>query len=305
MSNTKRILVAFILTILFVSSSIHCRTTSNIISGFESKDNDHMCFNTSPCIEGGAKGCDEFCTRMGFAHGHCPPEKALKSDKEYFSVPSFPDRVEFTKPQVPVETNASGDRKEVMDIRMEADDTSYGVIANTFQDLEPAYLKDYKEARAGKVWSIGPVSLCNKMGEDKAERGSQAAIDPDECLKWLDSKQKRSVIYICLGSICNLPLAQLKELGLGLEVLKVGVSVGVEEVMKFGEEEEIGVLVDREGVKKVVEELMGESDDAKERRRRVKELGELAHKAMEEGGSSHDNISFLLQDIMQHVKSKN
>ncbi|KAG7638746.1 UDP-glycosyltransferase 73C2 [Arabidopsis thaliana] len=323
---------------------------------------------------------------------------ALKSDKEYFLVPSFPDRVEFTKLQVTVKTNFSGDWKEIMDEQVDADDTSYGVIVNTFQDLESAYVKNYTEARAGKVWSIGPVSLCNKVGEDKAERGNKAAIDQDECIKWLDSEDVESVLYVCLGSICNLPLAQLRELGLGLEatkrpfiwvirgggkyhelaewilesgfeertkersllikgwspqmlilshpavggflthcgwnstlegitsgvplitwplfgdqfcnqklivqVLKAGVSVGVEEVLKWGEEESIGVLGDKEGVKKAVDEIMGESDEAKERRKRVRELGELAHKAVEEGGSSHSNIIFLLQDIMQQVESK-
>nr|AVW82178.1 UDP-glucosyltransferase UGT73C22 [Barbarea vulgaris subsp. arcuata] len=320
--------------------------------------------------------------------------KNLKSDKEYFLVPSFPDIVEFTKPQVPVETNASGDWKEFLEAMVEAEDTSYGVIVNTFQELEPAYVKDYKEARAGKVWSIGPVSLCNKIEADKAERGNKAAIDQEECLKWLDSKEEGSVLYVCLGSICNLPLAQLKELGIGLEesqrpfiwvirgwekynelsewmlesgfeervkdrgllikgwspqmlvlshpsvggflthcgwnstlegitsgvplltwplfadqfcneklvvqVLKVGVRAGVEDPMSWGEEEKVGVLLDKEGVKKAVEELMGESDDAKERRKRVKELGELAHKAVEEGGSSHSNITLFLQDISQY-----
>nr|AVW82184.1 UDP-glucosyltransferase UGT73C23 [Barbarea vulgaris subsp. arcuata] len=317
----------------------------------------------------------------------------LKSDKEYFWIPNFPDRVEFTKPQVPVRINASGDWKVFLDEMVKAEETSYGVIVNTFQELEPAYVKDFQEARAGKVWSIGPVSLCNKIEADKAERGNKAAIDQDECLKWLDSKEGGSVLYVCLGSICNLPLVQLIELGLGLEesqrpfiwvirgwekynelsewisesgfeervkdrgllirgwapqvlilshpsvggflthcgwnstlegitsgvplltlplfgdqfcnqklivqVLKVGVSAGVEEVMGWGEEEKIGVLVDKERVKKTVEEVMGESDDAKERRRRVKELGKLAHKAVEEGGSSHSNITLFLQDMCQ------
>uniref|UniRef100_A0A1J3K4G5 UDP-glycosyltransferase 73C2 n=2 Tax=Noccaea caerulescens TaxID=107243 RepID=A0A1J3K4G5_NOCCA len=336
---------------------------------------------------------------MHILHRNLEILEALKSDREYFLVPGFPDRVELTKPQIPLQTNATGDWKVFLDEQVEADETSYGVIVNTFQDLESAYLKDYKEARAGKVWSIGPVSLCNKMGTDIAERGNKAAIDQDECLKWLDSKDKRSVLYVCLGSICNLPLAQLRELGLGLEesqrpfiwvirgsekynelavwilesgfeertrergllikgwspqililshpavggflthcgwnstlegitlgvpqltwplfgdqfcnqklvmqVLKAGVRAGVEEAMKWGEEEEIGVLVDKEGVKKAVEELMAESDDAKERRKRVKELGKLAHKAVEEGGSSHSNITFFLQDIVTHTQSKN
>ncbi|KAL0720954.1 hypothetical protein Bca4012_035553 [Brassica carinata] len=324
----------------------------------------------------------------------------VKSDKEYFYVPSFPDRVQFTKPQVPVRTNEkAGDWTDFLDEMVEAETTSYGVIMNTFQELEPAYVKDYKEARDGRVWSIGPVSLCNKVGSDKAERGNKAVIGQEECFKWLDSKEEGSVLYVCLGSICNLPLSQLKELGIGLEksqrpfiwvirgwekynelaewflesgfeervegrgllikgwapqvlilshpsvggflthcgwnstlegitsgvplltwplfgdqfsnqklavqVLKVGVGAGIEEVMKWGEEEKIGVLVDSEGVKKAVDELMGDGDDAKERRRRSKELGELAHMAVDEGGSSHSNITFLLQDISQLSQSKN
>ncbi|WZY92213.1 hypothetical protein YC2023_064542 [Brassica napus] len=72
-------------------------------------------------------------------------------------------------------------------------------------------------------------------------------------------------------------------------VLKVGVGAGIEEVMKWGEEE-IGVLVDNEGVKKAVEELMGAGDDAKERSRRAKELGKLSHRAMYEEGSSYSKF---------------
>ncbi|KAG2332637.1 hypothetical protein Bca52824_003817 [Brassica carinata] len=74
---------------------------------------------------------------------------------------------------------------------------------------------------------------------------------------------------------------------------------------KIAKRGKIGVLVDKEGVKRAVEELMGDCDDAKERRRRAKELGELAHKAVEEGGSSHANITLLLEDIMEQVKSRN
>ncbi|CAN8242241.1 unnamed protein product [Cochlearia groenlandica] len=89
-----------------------------------------------------------------------------------------------------------------------------------------------------------------------------------------------------------------------VEVLKAGVKADVEQPMKWVEEEKIGVLVDKEDVKKAVEDLMGESDEAKERRRRVKDLGVLAHKAVEEGGSSHSNITLLLQYIMQQAQAK-
>ncbi|KAG2285445.1 hypothetical protein Bca52824_045049 [Brassica carinata] len=300
----------------------------------------------------------------------------IESDKEYFTVPNFPDKVEFTKSQIPMITQGAGVWKEILDGMDEGDNTSYGVIVNTFEELEPAYVRDYKKVKAGKVWSVGPVSLCNKEGVDQAEREIKLTL-----IKGV------SVLYICLGSICNLPLSQLKELGLGLEesqrpfiwvirgwekydellewlsesgfkerikergllirgwspqmlilshpavggflthcgwnstlegitsgvplltwplfgdqfcneklavqVLKVGVRAGVEDSMSWGEEEKIGVLVDKEGVKKAVEALM-----------ESKSL-EIAHKAVDEGGSSHSNITLLLQDIMQQAQIKN
>ncbi|CAA7041978.1 unnamed protein product [Microthlaspi erraticum] len=75
-----------------------------------------------------------------------------------------------------------------------------------------AYVKDFKEARAGKVWSIGPVSLCNKVGADKAERGNKSDIDQGECLKWLDSKEEVGVICLPWKHLQS-SLSQLKELG--------------------------------------------------------------------------------------------
>ena len=45
---------------------------------------------------------------------------------------------------------------------------SYGIIMNTFEELELAYVKEYKKARMDKVWCVGHVLLCNKNDLDKA-----------------------------------------------------------------------------------------------------------------------------------------
>ncbi|CAH8252451.1 unnamed protein product [Arabidopsis lyrata] len=73
MAITKKNLIAFVLAILLVISYVHCRTTSDIVSGFGIKEDDHVCFNTSPCLpeQGGEKGCIAFCTRQKFTTGHC------------------------------------------------------------------------------------------------------------------------------------------------------------------------------------------------------------------------------------------
>ncbi|VYS60247.1 unnamed protein product [Arabidopsis thaliana] len=324
--------------------------------------------------------------------------KMIESNDEYFDLPGLPDKVEFTKPQVSVLQPVEGNMKESTAKIIEADNDSYGVIVNTFEELEVDYAREYRKARAGKVWCVGPVSLCNRLGLDKAKRGDKASIGQDQCLQWLDSQETGSVLYVCLGSLCNLPLAQLKELGLGLEasnkpfiwvirewgkygdlanwmqqsgfeerikdrglvikgwapqvfilshasiggflthcgwnstlegitagvplltwplfaeqflneklvvqILKAGLKIGVEKLMKYGKEEEIGVMVSRECVRKAVYELMGDSEEAEERRRKVTELSDLANKALEKGGSSDSNITLLIQDIMEQSQNQ-
>ncbi|CAA7057622.1 unnamed protein product [Microthlaspi erraticum] len=205
----------------------------------------------------------------------------------------------------------------------EADKTSYGVIVNTFQELEPAYVKDYKEARSGKAWSIGPVSLCNKLKElglglEESKRpfiwvirgwekykelvsGSRRAVSKKESkTEDLSSRMVSSNDYP-FTSFCwrvlNALRMELNSRGDNLWSTAAYMAAICRPILQ----REIG----RAGVKKAVEELMGESDDATERRRRAKELGELAHKAVEEGGSSHSNITLLLEDIMQLAQSKN
>nr|WBW48318.1 UDP-glycosyltransferase [Astragalus membranaceus] len=88
-----------------------------------------------------------------------------------------------------------------------------------------------------------------------------------------------------------------------VEVLKVGVKVGVKSPIKWGEEEVTSVLVKKEDVEKGIKELMDETnDESEERRKRIIELAGMAKKAVEIGGSSHSNVTLLIQDIMQKTK---
>lgn len=82
------------------------------------------------------------------------------------------------------------------------------------------------------------------------------------------------------------------------QILKIAVRVGIENPMKWGEEGKIGVLVKKENVKVAVEKLM-DGEESEARRERARELGEMARRAVEEGGSSHLYITLLIQDIMQ------
>ena len=321
------------------------------------------------------------------------------SDSEHFKIPGLPDQIEFTKAQLPGDFNPSSnqDMKDIREKVREAAVGAYGVLVNSYEELEPAYLKEYKKIKGEKIWCIGPVSLCNKDSLDKAQRGNKASTDENKCLKWLDSWAPGSVIYACLGSLNRLTPEQLIELGLGLEaskmpfiwvirggykkeemekwlledgfeervkgrgflirgwapqvlilshpaiggflthcgwnstlegicggipmitwplfgeqffnekfivhVLEIGVRVGVEVVIHLGEEEKFGVLVKRENIKEAVGMVMGEGEEKEKRRERVRQLAEMAKKAIEEGGSSYLNITLLLEDIRQAAKN--
>ncbi|KAL3628432.1 hypothetical protein CASFOL_027478 [Castilleja foliolosa] len=142
----------------------------------------------------------------------------ISSETEYFVIPDLPDRIEITKAQIRGTANQipkewAEIRKQMRDADMEA----FGTVANTFEELEPEYVKRYAKVKSTKVWCIGPVSLCNEDELDKVERGNKSSIDEHECLKWLDLQKSSSVIFVCLGSLSRLATAQLVELGLGLE----------------------------------------------------------------------------------------
>ncbi|GJZ58131.1 UDP-glycosyltransferase 73E1-like protein [Tanacetum coccineum] len=83
-----------------------------------------------------------------------------------------------------------------------------------------------------------------------------------------------------------------------VEILKIGVRIGVEIPVPFGDEDKHGVLVQKEDIKTAVECLMDKEDEeGKQRRKRAGELAEMAKTAMAEGGSSYINVSSLIQDI--------
>ncbi|XP_057471644.1 anthocyanidin 3-O-glucosyltransferase 4-like [Actinidia eriantha] len=320
----------------------------------------------------------------------------VTSDSDYFMLPGLPHKIELTKAQLPgFNPSSSSGLKNVSDQIRKAEKDVYGVVVNTFEELEAEYVKGYKKAKGERVWCIGPVSMCNKEVLDKAERGNKASIDEHHCLKRLDSRDPGSVIYACLGSLSLNDSTNDRdrvEIGLGLEesnrpfiwvfrensdglekwmleggfeertedrgllirgwapqvlilshpsigaffthcgwnstleggcaggpmmtwpmfaeqfcneklivrVLRIGVSMGVEVPIRWGEEEKVGVLVQKDSVKEGIDELMDGGIEGEERRRRARQLGELANRATEEAGSSYLNITMLIKDIMEY-----
>ncbi|GJW13994.1 hypothetical protein Tco_0018127 [Tanacetum coccineum] len=117
----------------------------------------------------------------------------VSSDSEPFIVPHLPHKI------------------------IEAEVTSYGVVINSFYELEPQYARHYREAVKKKAWHIGPVSLCSKNKEDTLERGEKSGTNGQECLRWLDSKARDSVVYVGFGTMVTVTSSQLYEIAMGLE----------------------------------------------------------------------------------------
>ncbi|KAI3470164.1 hypothetical protein Pfo_026827 [Paulownia fortunei] len=148
---------------------------------------------------------------------HANVQESVVSDSEPFLVPDIPHKIEFTKAQLPeTMTKGSDGVNEVIDQIREAQKSAQGTLVNSFEELEPWYVEGCKKEK-GKVWCIGPVSLCNMELSERSSRWNKASIDEHYCLTWLDSMKPKSVIYACFGSLCRISVPQIKEIGLGLE----------------------------------------------------------------------------------------
>lgn len=144
------------------------------------------------------------------------PYKSVESDTDAFIMPNLPHMIEMTRQQVPNYLK-DGSEIKLMEQILKSELASYGIVVNSFHELEPAYSEHYTKVMGRKAWQVGPVSLCNRDTVDKAERGQKASISEHECLNWLDSKGTNSVLYICFGTQSRFSAAQLMEIARALE----------------------------------------------------------------------------------------
>lgn len=313
-------------------------------------------------------------------------------DFEPFVVPNLPRRIEISKAQAPG-WFPGPDFADVRNKAVEAEASADGIVVNTFYELEPEFVEQYRKVIGKPVWPIGPLSLYNKDVASKATRGKKSSIDEQQVLSWLDSMEPQSVIFVNFGSIVRTKSSQLIEIGCGLEasnvpfiwvikddekcpgfekwisegfeertkerslviigwapqvlilshpsiggfvthcgwnstleaisagvpmitwphfadqflneklvvqVLNIGVAVGVK-VPVYLVKEDL-VLVKREELEKAISSLMDGGEECKERRDRATMLSRNALKAMDEKGSSYENLSLLVEYIIQRSK---
>nr|AFJ52948.1 UDP-glycosyltransferase 1 [Linum usitatissimum] len=142
--------------------------------------------------------------------------KKVESESDpFFMDIGISNRFRFTKMQLPPCLKGEEVESRLVEFRdriEESEAKSYGVVVNSFHELEAEYAEYYRNVIGRKAWFVGPVSLI-----DNNNVMDQAAIDGGKCLKWLDSKKPNSVIYICFGSISTMSDAQLVEIAAAIE----------------------------------------------------------------------------------------
>ncbi|KAI3845397.1 hypothetical protein MKW98_029048 [Papaver atlanticum] len=83
-------------------------------------------------------------------------------------------------------------------------------------------------------------------------------------------------------------------------VVKMGTSLGPKE-HNWLDSENVS-LVKNDKIEMVVSWLMGDGEEAKDMRKRAKEISEMAKKSVEEGGSSYADLTSLIEEMRTYTK---
>ncbi|XP_006646297.2 anthocyanidin 5,3-O-glucosyltransferase-like [Oryza brachyantha] len=90
-----------------------------------------------------------------------------------------------------------------------------GILVNSFEWLEARALEAIRGGHclptgrsAPEIYCVGPLVDGGKIGESGGRY---------ECLEWLDSQPKQSVVFLCFGSRGTFSMAQLSEMARGIE----------------------------------------------------------------------------------------
>uniref|UniRef100_A0ACD5VJ07 Uncharacterized protein n=1 Tax=Avena sativa TaxID=4498 RepID=A0ACD5VJ07_AVESA len=321
-----------------------------------------------------------------------PLETAADDPDALVSLPGLPHRVELRRSQM-MDPKKRPDHWALLESVNAADQKSFGEVFNSFHELEPDYVEHYQTTLGRRTWLVGPVALASK---DMAGRGSTSARSPDDdsCLRWLDTKQPGSVVYVSFGTLIRFSPAELHELARGLdlsgknfvwvlgragpdssewmpqgfadlitprgdrgfiirgwapqmlilnhralggfvthcgwnstlesvsagvpmvtwprfadqfqneklivEVLKVGVSIGAKD---YGSGIENHDVIRGEVIAESIGKLMGNSEESDAIQRKAKDLGAEARSAVENGGSSYNDVGRLMDELMARRSS--
>ncbi|KAG4906265.1 hypothetical protein JHK82_054902 [Glycine max] len=186
-------------------------------------------------------------------------------------------------------------------VAKESESRSYGVVVNSFYELEKVYADHSRNVLGRKSWHIGPLSLCNKDTEEKAlkfKRGwvPQVLILEHEAIGVFVTHcgWNSSLEAVNAGvPMITWPMGadQIFNEKLVTEVLKIGMPIGARKLFRL-EGDSITCDAVEEAVKRI---MIGE--EAIEMRNRTKVPSQLAKQAMKGGGSSFTELEALVEEL--------
>ncbi|KAL5582533.1 hypothetical protein UlMin_014975 [Ulmus minor] len=135
----------------------------------------------------------------------------LKSNHELITVPPFPwikiTKNDFDPPISDPEKNPI--RFESVVRSFETSALSFGMIVNSFQEIEPAFIDYWNREFLPKAWCVGPLCLAEQVKVQTEHQNKRFWIE------WLD--QKDHVLYVAFGSQAEFSSEQIGEIAKGLE----------------------------------------------------------------------------------------
>ncbi|KAG6548001.1 hypothetical protein Mapa_010435 [Marchantia paleacea] len=100
------------------------------------------------------------------------------------------------------------------------------LIINTFYELEAPQIEALRQSakqnlggkKIQKLFLIGPISKHPTFKDSSLVPKAAAGVNVgQDCLRWLDNRQPKSVLYINFGSLSRFSASQVRELALALE----------------------------------------------------------------------------------------
>ncbi|KAF6151509.1 hypothetical protein GIB67_016321 [Kingdonia uniflora] len=229
------------------------------------------------------QGSSYFLLCAQYSMRHNVPYENVTSDMELFVVPGLQDQVELSRLQLPDHVRTKKVFSAMLDVIRKAELRSFGVLMNSFPELEPSYLYEIATALDTSnhpfIWVI-----CNK---EMIDGGDEAWL-----LNGLKSRVNERDSW---RAIDCLAVKQFYNEKLVIQVVMTGVGVGTEKWLSLLEDDG-KVVVKKKKIEKAIIRLMDGGDEVKEIRERAKELGRKAKRVVEVGGSSYNDLIGLIDE---------
>ncbi|XP_043704078.1 UDP-glycosyltransferase 90A1-like [Telopea speciosissima] len=160
----------------------------------------------------------ESATKLGIprvvSYGTCAYSTALRraTAREFTNQPlvlkSFSPWIKITEDDLGSQdsgTSGPGIWYDLINEVVMATSNSWGILFNSFYEMETAFVDYWNREFKPKAWCVGPLCL---VGKPKPE-------DKPMWMQWLDTRAK--VLYVAFGTQVNVCAEQMREIAVGLE----------------------------------------------------------------------------------------